>query len=326
MGRQIIERSLLRPDHRRMTNQTVSNHSSSLRIAVIGVGGIGSTFAFQLKRQGHHQVTAIARPGSVRLQQLKRDGGVVNIQGELATLLVTDSLDENIPYDLVLVTLQAHQVDAVLPGLQRSAAKWIQFMFNDFEPERLQDAIGMTRCSFGMPFVQGFIDKNGRLNAKIGAGGQKTKMNHQACVDTFNAAGLPAVFETEMLLWLRCHVPLGAAFESVCVAGMKRGGGASWKESMAIARGMQESFTMIEHLGFRLYPPGKARLHACPAWVAACMLWGLSRVTSFRELLATGVNECCALVDVLIANADRVRPPVSIDRIRAMRPLSRRPT
>ncbi|WP_458070865.1 ketopantoate reductase family protein [Rhodanobacter sp. BL-MT-08] len=307
-----------------MTNQKVSTRSSSLRIAVIGVGGIGSTFAFQLTQQGAHEVTAVARPGSMRLQQLQRDGGVVNKRGELAPLLVTDTLDESIPYDLVLVTLQAHQVDAVLPGLQRSAAKRIQFMFNNFDPERLQDAIGVNRCSFGMPFVQALLDKDGRLNAKIGAGGQKTKMNHQASVETFNAAGLPAVFEPDMLLWLRCHAPLGAAFESVCAAGMQRGGGASWNESLAIARGMQECFTMIERLGFRLYPVGKIRLHSSPAWLVAAMFWGMSRITPFRELLATGVNECRALVDVLVENATRANPPVSIDRIRAMRPASKR--
>ena len=47
---------------------------SPLRIAIIGIGGIGSTFAFQLVRAGHHEVTAVARPGSRRLEQLKRDG------------------------------------------------------------------------------------------------------------------------------------------------------------------------------------------------------------------------------------------------------------
>ena len=176
------------------------------------------------------------------------------------------------------------------------------------------------RCSFGMPFVQATVDPNGWLNAKIGAAGQKSKMNHQGWVQIFNAAGLPAVFEPEMLLWLRCHVPVGAAFESVCVAAMRRGGGASWGESTVIARGMQESFTLIQRLGYRLYPAGKSRLHASPAWMVAAMLWFVSRIPSFRALLSTGVNECRALVDNLVANAPRAIPPVSIDRIKAMRP------
>jgi 2-dehydropantoate 2-reductase len=114
----------------------------------------------------------------------------------------------------------------------------IQFMFNNFDPERLRDSVGEERCSFGMPFVQATVGSNGKLKAKIGVGGQKSKMSDRGWVETFKAAGLPAVFEPHMLLWLRCHVPLGAAFEGVCVAGMRRGGGATWSESMTIERGM----------------------------------------------------------------------------------------
>lgn len=58
---------------------------------------------------------------------------------------VADALDEQTSYDLVIVTLLAHRVDAVLPALRRSGAKRIQFMFNTFDPERLQDAVGSDR-------------------------------------------------------------------------------------------------------------------------------------------------------------------------------------
>ena len=303
-----------------MSHESKSLSSLPLRIAVIGVGGIGSAFAFQLSRTGRHEVTAIGRPGSARLQQLQRDHGIIDSKGERVEMRVADTLDEETPYDLVLVTLQAHQVHAVLPALQRSAARWIQFMFNNFDPERLQVAVGAQRCSFGMPFLQATISPEGALNATIGAAGQKSKMDHRGWVDVFIAAGLPAVFEPRMLLWLRCHVPLGAAFESASVAGVRRGGGASWGECMAIARGMQESLTLIQRLGYPLYPAGKRLLHGSPAWVPAGMLWSMTRLKSFRELLATGIHECRALVDVLVANAPRANPPVSVARILAMRP------
>ena len=95
----------------------------SLRIAVLGAGKIGSTFAFQLARTGGHDVTVVARPGSVRLQQLERDNAIIDVQGERASVRVSSTLDEQAPYDLVIVTLLAHQTDALLPALQRSAAK-----------------------------------------------------------------------------------------------------------------------------------------------------------------------------------------------------------
>ena len=111
-------------DYRRM-NILGANHppSSKLRIAIIGLGGIGSTFAFQLDSQGGHEVTAIARPGSDRLQHLRRDNAIIDVNGQRANVLVAEVLDETIPYDLVLVTLQAQQVAKVLTGLQRSSAK-----------------------------------------------------------------------------------------------------------------------------------------------------------------------------------------------------------
>ena len=168
--------------------------------------------------------------------------------------------------------------------------------------------------------VQGNIDANGKLNAKIGAAGQKTKMNDERWVELFKAAGLPAVFEPNMLLWLRCHVPLCIAFESVSVAGVRRGGGASWSEALTIARGLQEGFTLIQRLGYRLYPSGKKRLHAAPVWVAAGMLWSMSRIASFRELLFMGIGECRALVDVLVASSQGANFAVATARIEAMRP------
>ncbi len=298
----------------------VTSSSRGLRIAVVGMGGIGSAFAFQLARTGHHDITAIARPGSARLEQLRRMSGVINTKGEHAPMRVTDTLDGSIPYDLVLVTLPAHLVAPLVPALRRSTATRIQFMFNIFEPEQLRDKVGAERCSFGMPFIQASLSSTGELRAKIGVGGQKTKIDRAEAVSLFSAAGLPAVLEAEMLLWLRCHVPLCAAFESVSVAAMRRGGGASWKEAQVIASGLQEGLSLVQRLGFRLYPVGKARLQSAPLFVPALLLWVMSRIPSFRELLSTGLQECEALVEVMVSEADRVLQPATVSRIKAMKP------
>ena len=292
----------------------------ALRIAVIGSGNIGSAFAFQLAQTSGHDVTVVARPHSARLHQLQRDNGIVNVAGGRAAVTVTDSLDERIAYDVVIVTVMAHQVDALVPALQRSAAHRILFVFNNFEPERLRAVIGTERCDFGMPFIQASLDQEGRLNAKIGAGGQKTRLSQQRWVDVFNAAGLPAVMEPNMLLWLRCQVPLCVAFESVSVTSVRRGGGATWTEAMVLARGVHESYALIQGLGQQVYPSGKAWLKASPYWVMAAVLWSVSRIKSFRELLAGGVEECRALINVMTsaANAENVR--VDIANIEAMRP------
>ncbi len=290
-----------------------------LRIAVLGTGRIGSAFAFQLARTGNHRVTAIARPQSARLQQIERDHGILDTKGERADVVLADSLDEQISYDLIIVTLLAPQIDTVLPALQRSVAKRILFMFNTFEPERLRDAVGAQRSSFGMPFVQADFNKDGRLQATIRTA-RKTKIGSENLVDVFIAAGLPAEFEPEMMLWLRCHAPLCIAFESVSVAAVRRGDAASWNEAMVLARGMKESFRLIRRLGYPLYPSEKRWLAISPAWMGAYMLRRMSRIAEFRNLLATGINECCALVDVLAAAATKSKTPVSVSKILAMKP------
>jgi 2-dehydropantoate 2-reductase len=296
-----------------------SSQSLRLRIAIVGTGKIGSTFAFQLARAGH-DVSIVARPKSTRLQQLIRAKGIVNVKGEVGNVQVMDALDETIPYDLVIVTVLAFQVDAVLPALRRSAARCIHFTFVTFEPERLQDIIGAHRCAFGMPGVQARLDEDGMLNATVG-GPQKTLLSQQRWVDVFSAAGIPAALEIDMPLWLLCHAPLCVAFESVAVAGEQRGGGASWREASTIAQGLREGFALIQGLGFQIYPKSKVRLSGLPLWIVAAMLWLFSRIKSMRELLANGKNECRALVDVMVAQALRADMPDRFPSIEAMKPL-----
>ncbi|MGI4756735.1 MAG: 2-dehydropantoate 2-reductase N-terminal domain-containing protein [Janthinobacterium lividum] len=67
--------------------------SHVLRVGVLGAGRIGSIFAFQLSSVGRHQVTVIARPGSVRLGQLQRDSGIVDVHGQRAEVRVLDALE-----------------------------------------------------------------------------------------------------------------------------------------------------------------------------------------------------------------------------------------
>jgi 2-dehydropantoate 2-reductase len=279
---------------------------SSLSIAVVGMGGVGSTFAYHLARAGH-DVTAVARPGSVRLAQLKRDGGIVHETGGRAEVRVADGLDPQVAYDLVVVTTLDHQVDAVLPSLRHSRAKAVHFMFNTFDPERLRDALGRIPSSFGMPFVMATVGRDGKLHAKMNPG-QKTLHGDLRWVALFHDAGIPSAFEADMLLWLRCHVPLCVAFESISVLGQRRGGGASWAEALVVARGMRAGFEVIAALGHRLHPSAQSWLARCPTFLVALMLWSVSRIRSFRELLATGTNECRALLEKMVSAAAAVKP------------------
>ena len=225
-------------------------------------------------------------------------------------------------YDLVIVTVPVQQLDVLLPALKASAAARILFMCNQFEPERLREQVGAARCDFGMPLVQASLDAHGKLHAVTGAAGQTTRLGQQCWMDLFNDAGLPAIFEPDMLLWLRCRAPPCVAFESWSVAAMRLGGGASWHESTTIAIGMQAGFTLIRAGGEPLYPAGKARLAASPRWMAAAVLWIVSRSPSFRSLLANGINGCRALADIKASAAHRCALPIEAAKIAAMKPAA----
>ena len=71
---------------------SASGIEEEMQIAIIGPGGIGSTFAFRLSRAGH-DVTVIAR--GRRLEQLRGDGAIVTADGQRAGIRVAAVLDES---------------------------------------------------------------------------------------------------------------------------------------------------------------------------------------------------------------------------------------
>jgi 2-dehydropantoate 2-reductase len=240
---------------------------------------------------------------------LQRDQGIILKTGERADVRVADKLDEEAAYALVVVTTPAHQVDAVLPALQRSKAQWVQFMFVTFEPERLRDAIGSHRCSLGMPFpLMATMDSEGRIKSTF-INSLKTLHGHQRWAELFSSAGIPSAFEPEMALWLRCEAPLTVASQSIAVAGQRRGGGATWAEAKAVAHGLHGGLAIVKGLGYRLYPSKKSTMYSVPNFLIAFLLWVFSRIPAMRELQATGLNECRALIDTMVAAAAKAKPP-----------------
>lgn len=291
--------------------------SSVLSVAIIGAGRIGSAFAYQLRRAGH-DVTVVARPGSRRLSQLQRDHGVVSATGERADVIVADHLDEQSPFDLVIVTTLAHQVDPLLPALQRSQARRVHFMFVTPEAGRLRAAVGARRCTFGMAAVLSTLDGDGKLDLKI----PKTKamQGDQRWVDLFNAAGMPSKLEPDMARWLRSQTPLTIAMESVTGTGMQHNRGATWAEAREGAKGLRAGFSIIRGLGETPYPGSKNQISRAPRFVLTFILRTVSR-SRFRETVGNSSQEVRGLIDLLTAEA--VRKPAlrkDAEAVLALRP------
>ena len=290
----------------------------SLNIAIVGVGQIGSTFAYKLARAGH-RVTAVARPGSDRLLQLRTNGGILLSTGELAEVDITDTLDESVEYDLIIVTTRDDHVDAVLQALRRSCAKAIQFMFVSFDPERLILAVGSGRSSLGMPIVMASLDDRGRLTHTILK--RPTLHGDRRWVDLFIKAGLPSRFEENMSLWLRCQVPFAVAMECISVFAVRREASARWGQSMAVAKSFLAAGRIIKARGEALYPRSKRVMNNLPIFVLALLFRGVSGIKSLRNVLAQGEDEARALIDKVAAAAIGI-PSLSheVELVKAVRP------
>ncbi len=284
-----------------------------MQVAIYGPGSIGSSFAFHFASAGH-DVTVIAR--GKRLEQLEREGAIVLVTGERAAVRATSALVATTPWDLVLVTLHASQVDAVLPALEASSAKTIMFMFNTFEPlDRLRDAVGAERFAFGFPAIVASLVE-GKLKRQIVTRGQITTVSDARWAKAFTEVGIPTVVHEDMHAWLRSHaafiVPLMAAGAYVARRG---GGGVSWGEARACARAAAESYRLVRDLGNELTPSTVAALSRLPTLVVTLLVWAMSRTRMMRDLGAAGPSEARALIDSMIAAG-----PEKTVALRAIRP------
>jgi 2-dehydropantoate 2-reductase len=276
-----------------------------MKIAVVGPGGIGSTFGFQLAQAGH-EVTVVAR--GKRLEQLQRDPAIVRAAGPRAPVQVSAALDPATAWDLVLVTVLHSQVDPLLPALSASAAKTVMFMFNTFEPlDRLRDAVGPARFAFGFPAILASVD-DGELTAEIVRRPMSTTVTDPAWAEVFTAAGIPSVVHPDMESWLRTHAAFVVPVMIVSALSYTRRAGVSWREAMQLARAADEGFRLVRRLGNTITPAPMVSVSRMPTAMVAALLWAMSRVPAIRKAGAAGPGEPRWLIDAMSAAAPGQTP------------------
>lgn len=270
-----------------------------MNIAIVGPGAIGSTFALRLAQAGH-AVTVIAR--GKRLAQLQRDGAIVTRGGARAPVQVRSALEPGTAWDLVLVTVLATQVDAVLPALAASAAKTVMFMFNTVAPlDPLRDVVGAPRFAFGFPAVLATLDEDGALTTQTFRHGQITTVTDAAWAQVFTAAGIPTVVHDDMQSWLRTHAALVVPFMITSVLSHRCQAGLSWAQALHLARALHEGFALVLRLGSAITPAPLALIRRAPAPLLASLLWISSRLAAVRKMGVLGPSEPRALIDAMAA-------------------------
>jgi 2-dehydropantoate 2-reductase len=273
---------------------------SDLKIAVIGPGRIGSTFAFHLSSAGH-EVTVVAR--GERLLQLQRTSAITAIGGASARVVVADVLDVTMPFDLVLVTVLAQQVDEVMPALVASAAKTIIFMFNTFENnERLRDAVGAGRFASAFPNMTAFF-VDGKLKSVVNGPGMVTTLSSQAWAAVLKEAGMPTEVELDMTSFLRTHAAFVVPLMAAALLTWKRDTELTWREASRLARAMVEGFALVSSLGHTLKPSYIGILAKFPRVLLAAMMWMAARSAAVKNLGEFGPTETRSLIDQMAAAA-----------------------
>jgi 2-dehydropantoate 2-reductase len=266
-----------------------------MQFAIVGPGGIGSTFAFHLSQAGH-DVTVVAR--GTRLEQLRQAGAIVTGEGERAAVHVSGELDTTTNWDLVLVTVLTSQVDVLLPALSASAATSVMFMFNTFQSlDRLRDVVGPQRFSFGFPaFAAGLTD--GRLSSTIIRRGMPTMTSDPFWAKVFSDAGIPVRVHPDMQSWLRAHAAVAVPIMIAGRAALLRETGISRAEAVRLARAMKEGLQLVRHLGNSVTPAPVAVLSRSPVPVLATVLWSLTRLDVFTRTMAVApADEPRMLID-----------------------------
>ena len=94
------------------------------------------------------------------------------------------------------------------------------------------------------------------------------------------------------------------------MAGQRHSGGATWAEAKAVARGLHGGSQSSRDWGIACTPSTKSTMYSVPNFLIAFLLWVFSRIPAMRELLATGLNECRALIDTMVAEAAKAKPPL----------------
>lgn len=248
-----------------------------------------------------------------RLEFLQREQAIVQQNGERAKVSVAAALDEKTEWELVLVTVLATQVAAVLPALKASAAKRVMFMFNTFEDLRpLREAVGAERFSFGFPGGVFCLLHEGKIDPQIRPG---TTVDDPQFARLFSDAGIPTVVEADMQSWLRTHAAMVVPLMSIGVLVHARGSGVTWKEASAYAHVFVVGMRIVTSLGNALLPSSLASMAKLPKFLMAVMLWALSRTKMLRDLGALGAAEPRMLIDMMSSAS-----PAMAEPLRAIRP------
>jgi ketopantoate reductase len=195
-----------------------------MKILVFGAGVIGTTYAWQLS-SASHDVSLFVRKD--RREEIEKDGIRIRCRDErnkktkpLETIYRPTVVDEFSPednYDLIIVSVRAHQLEAVLPALAKGSGKADVLFFgnNWWGEEKIRSFLSPEKYFFGFSRLVGgwrtgnqveciFFD-NPELVTMIGERDGQVTPRLQNLHDVFEQANLKPVISSAIRGWLAIH-------------------------------------------------------------------------------------------------------------------------
>lgn len=195
-----------------------------MKILIVGAGVIGTTYGWQLSGISC-DATLLVRPGN--RAKIEQEGIRIRCKDERQKPAVTtevvyrpkvvDVLDPKEGYDLIIVSVRAQQLDAVLPLLAASAnqADILFFGNNWWGEERISKFLPTKRCFYGFSRLVGGWRTDNRvecivfntpgLDTMLGEAAGQVTPRLQNLVNVFQQANLKPVINRDILGWLAVH-------------------------------------------------------------------------------------------------------------------------
>lgn len=272
----------------------------NMNIVVVGAGCIGTIIAARLAKAGHN-ITVIAR--GERLATIQAQGLQMQPYGkhwiESQEVAAFPRLLPSMTADYVIVTVQRHQIDALLPDLIAHPSHNIVFMFNcvaNDDPWRL---LLKSRLLWAFPAVLGELD-NGIVRYRVLprslsllqittiGGHPKRHASAIKLMKMFNKAKIPSTFHDDMTAWLKTHAAL--ILPIMAMAYHKRQSqqalGLSWTEANTVAHAMQECFNLVNAAGNSITPLNMKLVSLMPTPIIALSLMTAYQLTYTQVMVA----------------------------------------
>ena len=207
-----------------LTVEVMKGDIIKMKIAVLGLGVIGTTYAYALQKAGHETFHIVREgkdiPSSIMVHLLD---GRYNSKGEEKDdeyIVTTASKDEE--YDFILISVASGKLEDAIKTLRDRNLKGTVILFCNFWNERkdIEKIVGDFEYVTAFPTAGGHMEKDGKLNCVLFdhimlESREKAKIsNYDNLISMLNSADIKQEIPNDIFEWIWIHMAINAGVTS----------------------------------------------------------------------------------------------------------------